>query len=165
MMATQKRAKKKKQKTLLEKIREGIATEARSSMQYVLKEGIKEITEALRVVSEFEIEDDELHNAIDEYIAEALRQETSYAYFEFGKDGVQIDLRIGEADEHPYSHIFLPDNFDSLGNPYSEYGGPKSQDQLDDVKSRLKLLNEFIAQLSNKRDELKAAVDNAVVVK
>jgi hypothetical protein len=157
-------AKKKKSKTILEKIREDIAAEAREGMQYVIKEGIKEIMEAFKVVKEFQIEDEKLFAAIDEYIAEYLKAETSYAYFDIGEEGFYIDLRIGDGDEQ-YFHRFVPDNFvfDNLGDPYAEFGGPGGEAQLDDVKSRLKYLDELIAKLSEKRDELKASVEKGGV--
>jgi hypothetical protein len=153
-------AKKKKSKTILEKIRNGIAAEARGAMQDAIREGVKEIKDAFKATKEFQVDDERLFAAIDQYIAEYLKAEEAYAYFDICEEGIYIDLRIGDGDEQ-YFHRFVPDSFvfDNLGDPYAEFGGPGGEAQLDDVKSRLKYLDEFIAKLSEKRDELKASAE------
>jgi hypothetical protein len=156
----------RKKRPKIEVLRQDLVSAMKESSAGIVADGVEGIKEAMKefiastkITSAFDGSEEEVYDAVDKYIAEFIKD--SQAYFAFDDDSLAIHLVLGALHDIPFIHKMKLDTLDDLGDPYEEYGGAKSDEQLNDLRNRVSELDIFIANLSAKRDELRGAVDEA----
>ena len=107
-----------------------------------------------------EVLQEPIDGAIDRYVQDYFDNKDCWLSFKEAGSSVSVMIGIGPADrENELGGVAVSYRPELDLDPYGDIGGPRSQEQLDDIIERIAAMKAFIAEIEAGCRELERQVD------